>query len=66
MTVATIIKTGNDMGLLHTDMTLCTGKGCTIKESCDRYLAGNKFKGDGIPHWWMDSCGEDRDGYINE
>ncbi len=49
------------MSHIH-DFTYCTGKGCTLKSHCVRYLEGLR-----LPEgtwWWMESCGEQREGYI--
>lgn len=47
------------------DFTYCKGIGCAIKESCVRYIDGLVAMQDEEQHWWMEDCGEYRDGYIN-
>lgn len=48
---------------MNDDMTYCQGKGCSLRESCLRYVEGKPLS-EGF-HWWMQHCDpEFRDGYI--
>ena len=44
--------------------TYCEGDSCVLKEHCTRYLEGLRLP-DGNGWWWMKSCEDERDGYIN-
>ena len=50
------------------DFTYCTGKYCSqaLREHCIRYIEGQKVPKDAEGFWWMDGCGDNREGYINK
>lgn len=58
------------MTMVNRDITYCNGKGCMLRNHCQRYQDGQRIianhNGDTNQYYWMDNCNEEnRDGYIS-
>lgn len=51
---------------MNTDIDFCKGVNCALKEHCKRYLSGLHYREDNNPHWWFDSCDEERSMYLDD
>jgi len=51
--------------VMNKDFNYCYGRGCILKEHCIRYTEGQKIPLLEEGWWWMDNCGENREGYIS-
>lgn len=55
--------------MANTDINYCNGKGCVLRDTCRRYVEGQRIirnvEGDSNQYYWFDHCSEDaREGYL--
>lgn len=51
--------------MANKDFCYCNGNDCSVKEHCIRYVEGKNIPTDEQGWYWMNDCGSERIGYID-